>query len=406
MGTTAASPFLNPIAAELENARPKLTANAVSRRASQRRRMLGVQFVSCLLISVCLLAFVLVGAISITIVSAYFLAGVGFIGIFLALSEAGISDRFEDHYLSVSQVAGHVAVQLGFILVAPQIGYALLSIVFVVFGFGALRMTTRQVTTVWTLTAIGLVVVFLLVQTPVGLPLATQSERFAAVLFFAMTVGQCAFVGLYGSSMRKMLYDRRYELKIAYERIEELADLDELTGSYNRRCIMRLLEEEVARSHRTNTPCSIALIDLDWFKRINDGYGHPTGDEVLRTYAISMFANIRAIDKFGRYGGEEFLLLLPDARQEHAARMLDRLRLIIGGLDWSAFSPGMQVTISAGVAMLQPEESPDALLARADRALYVAKAKGRNRIATASSNSPLDTPMRRRSDPASSRIES
>jgi diguanylate cyclase (GGDEF)-like protein len=119
-----------------------------------------------------------------------------------------------------------------------------------------------------------------------------------------------------------------------------------------------------------------------------------------------MFANIRAIDKFGRYGGEEFLLLLPDARQEHAARMLDRLRLIIGGLDWSAFSPGMQVTISAGVATLQPKETPDALLARADRALYVAKAKGRNRIATASSISPPDTQPSRRSDPESSRIES
>jgi diguanylate cyclase len=406
MGTTVASPFLKPIPAELESARPKLTANAVSRRASQRRRMLGVQFVSCLLLSVCLLGYVLIGAISITIVSAYFLAGVGLIGIFLALSEAGFSDRFEDHYLSVSQVAGHVALQLGFIVAAPQIGYALLSIVFVVFGFGALRMTTRQATTVWVLTAIGLIVVFLLTQTPIDLPVATESERIAAVLFFAMTVGQCAFVGLYGSSMRKMLYDRSYELKIAYERIEELAELDELTGSFNRRCIMRLLEDEVARSHRTNTPCSIALIDLDWFKRINDAYGHPTGDEVLRTYAISMFANIRAIDKFGRYGGEEFLLLLPDARQEQAARMLDRLRLIIGGLDWSAFSPGMQVTISAGVATLQPKETPDALLARADRALYVAKAKGRNRVATAPSNLPLDTQMRRRSDPESSRIES
>ena len=155
--------------------------------------------------------------------------------------------------------------------------------------------------------------------------------------------------------MRKMLYNRSFELKAAYKRIEELAELDELTGSFNRRCIMRMLDDEIARARRSNTPCSIALIDLDWFKRINDAYGHPTGDEVLRTFAITVFANIRNIDKFGRYGGEEFLLVLPDTPNDGAARILDRLRAIIADLDWSAFSPGMQVTISAGVATLRAE---------------------------------------------------
>jgi diguanylate cyclase len=130
-------------------------------------------------------------------------------------------------------------------------------------------------------------------------------------------------------------------------------------------------------------PCSIALIDLDWFKRINDAFGHPTGDEVLRTFAITMFANIRTIDRFGRYGGEEFLLLLPDTSGDAAARILDRLRAIIADLDWSAFSPGMRVTISAGVATLKGDETPETLLARADNALYAAKARGRNRIASA-----------------------
>ncbi|MDO9561908.1 MAG: GGDEF domain-containing protein, partial [Bradyrhizobium sp.] len=83
------------------------------------------------------------------------------------------------------------------------------------------------------------------------------------------------------------------------------------------------------------------------------------------------------------YGGEEFLLLLPDTSAEGAARILDRLRAIIADLDWSAFSPGMQVTISAGIATLKPAETPDLILARADSALYAAKARGRNRIASA-----------------------
>ena len=215
------------------------------------------------------------------------------------------------------------------------------------------------------------------------MPVATAAERLAAALCFILTIGQCAFIGLYGDSLRKKLYKRGTELSEAYRRIEELAELDELTGSFNRRCIMRMLDDEIARAHRGHMPCAIALIDLDWFKRINDAYGHPTGDEVLRAFAITVFANIRTIDRFGRYGGEEFLLVLPDTPGDEAARILDRLRAIIADLDWSAFSPGMRVTISAGVATLNPNETPDTFLARADSALYAAKARGRNRIASA-----------------------
>ena len=103
----------------------------------------------------------------------------------------------------------------------------------------------------------------------------------------------------------------------------------------------------------------------------------------MRTFAITVFANIRSIDRFGRYGGEEFLLILPETPHDVAARILDRQREIIAELDWSAFSAGMSVTISAGVATLAPDEAPDALLARADSALYAAKAQGRNRITSA-----------------------
>ena len=244
------------------------------------------------------------------------------------LSETHVNDRFEDHYLTIFQIAGNVALQLGFLLVAPEIGYAFLSVLFLIFGFGALRMTSRQAIIAWTLTTLGLAPIFLLTDLPIEMPVSTHIERVAAMLGFVITIGQCAFVGLYGSSMRKMLYNRSSELKAANKRIEELAELDELTGSYNRRCIMRMLDDEIARAHRSNAPCSIALIDLDWFKRINDAYGHPTGDEVLRTFAITVFANIRNIDRFGRYGGEEFLLVLPEMTNDSAARMLERLRSI------------------------------------------------------------------------------
>ncbi|MEH2526636.1 GGDEF domain-containing protein [Bradyrhizobium sp. AZCC 1620] len=361
----------------------RLPLEVLKRRTGQRRQMLAVQGVSYTLITSVLLVYCYAGTISIVIPSTYFLAGVGLVAIFVALSEANFNDRFEDHYLTIFQVGGHVALQLCFLLAAPEIGFAFLSVVFLIFGFGALRMTSRQAILTWTLTMIGLAPIFLLTSTPIGLPVATQTERVAAMLSYVLTIGQCAFVGLYGSSMRKMLYDRSFELKAAYKRIEELAELDELTGASNRRCIMRMLEEEIVRSERNGSPCSIALIDLDWFKRINDAYGHPTGDEVLRTFSITMFANIRSVDRFGRYGGEEFLLVLPDMDAAQAMRALDRLRAIIADLDWSAFSPGMKVTMSAGVATLNPNETSDTFLARADSALYAAKAQGRNRITRA-----------------------
>jgi diguanylate cyclase (GGDEF)-like protein len=361
----------------------RLTPEVLQRRASQRRQMLAVQAVSCALITLVLLVYCFAGTISIIIPSAYFLSGIGSIGFFVVLSENHVNDRFEDHYLTIFQIGGHVALQLGFLLAAPEIGYVFLCVLFLIFEFGALRMTPRQATIVWTLTTMGLAPIFLLTSTPIAMPVATSIERLAAMLCYVLTIGQCAFLGLYGSSLRKMLYNRSFELKAANKRIEELAELDELTGSFNRRCIMRMLDDELARAQRLNAPCSVALIDLDWFKRINDAYGHPTGDEVLRTFAITVFANIRNIDKFGRYGGEEFLLVLPETPNDAAARILDRLRAIIADLDWSAFSPGMRVTISAGVATLRPNESADSFLARADNGLYTAKARGRNRIASA-----------------------
>jgi diguanylate cyclase (GGDEF)-like protein len=380
---TAASSFLNPIAGELEDAGPKPTAKALSRRLGHRRYSLAVQVGSYTLGAAVLLVYVHAGTISMVIPSAFFLCGVALIGLFATLSETHFNDRFEDHHLTVFQVAGHIAIQLGFLLAAPEIGYAFLNVLFLIFGVASLRMTPRQAAMAWTFTALSVAPIFLFTQVPIGMPVAATTERLAAALCFVLTIGQCAFVGLYGDSLRRKLYKRGAELSEAYTRIEQLAELDELTGSFNRRCIMRMLDDEITHARRGKAPCSIALIDLDWFKRINDAYGHPTGDEVLRTFAITVFANIRNIDRFGRYGGEEFLLVLPDTPDDGAARILDRLRAIIADLDWSAFSPGMRVTISAGVATLRPDETPDAFLARADSALYSAKAQGRNRIASA-----------------------
>jgi diguanylate cyclase len=380
---TAASPFLNPIAAEQESVSPKRTAQALSLRARRRRQIQGMIAASYLVDALVLLIYAQAGTIPSTVSSAFALCGLLSVACYLVLSETGFTERFKDHYFVAPQLIVSTAILLAFAYIAPEVGMMFLCTLFVVFNFGSLRSTPWQTAIFWTAMALGLAGLFLLTDKPISMPHGTYLERFATMSVFILTIGRCMFLGIFSSAMRQSLYQSGLELKQAYKRIEELAELDELTGSFNRRCIMRMLGDEIARAHRSQTPCSIALIDLDWFKRINDAYGHPTGDEVLRTFAITVFANIRNFDRFGRYGGEEFLLVLPDTPGDDAANILDRLRVIIAALDWSAFSPNMQVTISAGVATLTPDETEDSLLARADNALYAAKAQGRNRIAGA-----------------------
>jgi diguanylate cyclase (GGDEF)-like protein len=380
---TAASAFHNPIAAELDGAGPRPTATALLRRAKQRRQIQGMVGVSYVIDAFVLLIYSHAGTIPATIGPAYAACGLFTVAGNIALSETGLTERFKDHYFVTPQAIVGMTILLVFTYIAPQVGVLFLCSLFVVFNFSSLRSTPQQTALVWSSMALGLAGLFLLTDKPISMPHGSDLERFATMTVFILTIGRCMFLGMFSSSMRQSLYQSGLKLKEAYRRIEELAELDELTGSYNRRCIMRMLGEEIARSRRIEAPCSIALIDLDWFKRINDAYGHPTGDEVLRTFAITTFANIRNIDRFGRYGGEEFLLVLPDTRADRATQILERLREIIADLDWSAFSPGMRVTISAGVTMLRPDETADTFLARADGALYAAKARGRNRIATA-----------------------
>ncbi len=382
MGTTA-SPLLNPIAVELEVGGAQPMAKARSRRAKQRRQIQLIIAASYLIDCLILLLYARAGTISATIGLAYTICGLLSVAFYMVLSETGVTERFKDHYFVAPQLLISMSIMLAFTYIAPEVGAMFLCTLFLVFNFGSLRASPQQSAGIWVLMALGLAGLFLLTDKPIGMPNSTYPERLATMSMFVLAIGRCMFLGVFSSSMRQSLYQSGLKLKEAYRRIEELAELDELTGAFNRRCIMRMLEEEITRAHRLNTPCSIALIDLDWFKRINDAYGHPTGDEVLRTFAITIFANIRGIDRFGRYGGEEFLLVLPDTPRQNAVNMLDRLRAIIGELDWSAFSPGMRVTISAGVVALRPNENPDAILARADNALYAAKAQGRNRINSA-----------------------
>jgi diguanylate cyclase (GGDEF)-like protein len=379
----AASPFLNPTADKLNGFGSKLTTEALARRARQRRQIQAPIGVSYVVDAAILLVYAHAGTVPAIIGPAFAACGLVSVTGYILLSESGFTERFKDHYFVVPQSIISMTILLVFTYIAPEVGAMFLCTLFVVFAFSSLRSTPWQTTVVWTAMALGLAALFLLTDKPISLPHETYLERFATMTVFILTIGRCMFIGIFSSAMRESLYKSGLALKEANRRIEELAELDDLTGSLNRRCIMSFLDDEIARAARANIRCSIALIDLDWFKRINDTYGHPTGDEVLRTFAITVFANIRGVDRFGRYGGEEFLLVLPDTPHEVAVRMLERLRSITSDLDWSAFSPGMRVTFSAGIATLTASDTADTFLARADSALYKAKAQGRNRTASA-----------------------
>ena len=360
-----------------------LTTKELARRSARRRPTYIAQAVSYLISAVILALYSYAGTITIAVSVAYLMCGITATATGLYLSEINFNDRFKDQYLTVPQTIVGMTIQLGAIYLAPEVGFYFIFILFIVLSFGALLMNARETATVWTYSTIGLTALLLMTDKAVAMPMATWTER-ALVLACAVTaLGRCASTGLYGSTMRETLYKRGNELKAAHARIEELAQVDELTGLLNRRYIMKTLNEEMARAQRFGGACSVAIIDLDFFKRINDQYGHPVGDEVLRTFAITLFANLRAVDKLGRYGGEEFLMILPDTAKDQALRTLDRLRSIASEVDWAAISRVMNVTMSAGISEVRKEDSAADILARADAALYNAKDAGRNRVIAA-----------------------
>jgi diguanylate cyclase (GGDEF)-like protein len=169
------------------------------------------------------------------------------------------------------------------------------------------------------------------------------------------------------------------KLEQALKIINELAIRDELTGSHNRRHLIRLIENEKERTARLGSLFCLCLLDIDHFKRINDTYGHLAGDTVLREFAATVQRQIRDSDSFGRYGGEEFLLMLPETSIDEAHALAERVRANIARLGFPDL-PDLAVTVSIGIAQFRTDEPISQTVARADEALYQAKSSGRNRV--------------------------
>ena len=155
---------------------------------------------------------------------------------------------------------------------------------------------------------------------------------------------------------------------------------DPLTGAFNRGAVLEMLSAEVSRSHRTGTPLSTLLLDVDHFKRVNDEHGHPAGDAVLREVVRRLGRSVRPYDRVGRYGGEEFFVLLPGCDPTMAAETAERLRQAIATQAFALPSRPLGVTASFGVTTCERSDTPEAMILRSDQALYEAKRTGRNRV--------------------------
>lgn len=164
------------------------------------------------------------------------------------------------------------------------------------------------------------------------------------------------------------------------KQLETQANTDSLTGLLNRRAFHERAQREVQRQARQITALSVLIFDIDHFKQINDLYGHEAGDEALRQLALAAQEWLREMDVLARFGGEEFVALLPDSDLEAARRVAERMRQAAADLQIHYPSGVIRLTLSFGVAQWRPEQAMDALIAQADQALYTAKHKGRNRV--------------------------
>jgi len=257
---------------------------------------------------------------------------------------------------------------------------AVIAIMILVIMFGMFILQPRQARTLALLAVVllGATMLWRAHRSPLRYPPRVEAVHF---LFTLIVLGGTSSLAIRLNKLRSRLAAQKNELTDALALNRELATRDALTGLLNRRAMVELLAREHPRIVRGQGPLAVALLDIDWFKRVNDSHGHGAGDEVLKRFAATLKEQLRAADALARWGGEEFLLLMPGTRLDDARVVLERLRCQVDAADaFTDIAAGLRVSFSAGVVEVAEGESQDAAIDRADRALYQAKQNGRNRV--------------------------
>jgi diguanylate cyclase len=316
-------------------------------------------------------------------VVAWALVSLGGMAAMWAAIRSGVSRRWRDPSLTAPQMVFAITSgAVAYTLVGPLRG-ATLPVVIVVLMFGMFQLRPRMVSvvSVYALLAFGAAMAWKATTEPEVFTPAVEWGHFAILAAMLPAVSVLA-----ARVARLRARDRRHrnELTQALSRIQDLATRDELTGLVNRRHMAALLEQERQRSARSGRVFSVAMVDIDLFKAINDHYGHAIGDEVLRNIARQMPQALRSTDILSRWGGEEFVVLLAESPLGTARVGLERLRGRVAATPMAHLSGvPIRITVSAGLAEHIAGEPVMTTLERADRALYEAKAQGRNRTVVA-----------------------
>lgn len=311
-------------------------------------------------------------------------------GTFLMIFRLDLNLRSSDPSLTAAQIIASAIPPLMIIyyLDVAQARSILLLIAVVPALYGIFALNTRQLMrTLGVL--VGLYAVLLLALRS-NRPEAFTATSLEIVQLFALVVvfAQIAWLGGYINHLRGKIKARNQELNsamgelsTAMETIRGLASRDELTGISNRRHLLEMLALEFKRYQRAQAPFSIAMIDVDHFKQVNDRYGHQAGDQVLRSIAERVQGSLRNTDCFGRYGGEEFMVILPQTPLSGAKVKAERVRRDVESLRFPDIAPDFHVTVSIGLAEFHDASIDDATR-RADALLYRAKQAGRNQVMT------------------------
>jgi diguanylate cyclase (GGDEF)-like protein len=295
---------------------------------------------------------------------------------FYGIIRSGLNRKCADPTLAYPQIiAAQTLVAGAYAVCGPIHSTTLIMLALVmIFGMFAMRGEAVRAACVYTVLAMGVVMVWCSRTDPGHYPPVTEFFNFVVVATVMVAVAQLSDQLM---AMRLRLKTQRAALQDALAQIRELATHDELTGLPNRRQMLDLLNEHAQRRARGGQRFYVGVIDLDHFKEINDTHGHNAGDEALRGFAEEAMAMLRSTDAIGRWGGEEFLLILPEHGPGDPAIGVERLRAALAGSTVSESVPGLRVAFSAGLTRFRDGEPIGQAIERADHALYTAKSSGR-----------------------------
>lgn len=297
--------------------------------------------------------------------------------LFYGILRSGFNLHFKEPALTMPQIVTAmtwICIAYATTGLAHQSTLMLFALVMV---FGIFVMNTRNIiiATVYSILAIAVTMIYKISTEP---NIYLWDVELVTFLMFAAMMTTIATLSLQLTQMKNRLKSQKQDLELAVTQIQKIAAYDELTGLINRRRMTEVLAEHSRNHSRQTNGFAIAMIDLDHFKSINDNYGHAIGDKVLAIFGESARQVLREIDVLSRWGGEEFLLLMPKTNNGHPNVGIERLRAYLACIEVSSELPNLRIQFSVGFTCHQVGESIYDTIKRADSALYKAKAQGRN----------------------------